>query len=283
MEKLLLILLPFFSQAQTCPPYQCVGHQVVVNGTLNNTSYNGNVCFSGSGTIGNSINVNNWNILTFAGDLDNYQVINFSNGAKKIYIGLGKNVYLPRVSFDGQDTIFNSGNLIIGNWTSNNSFTNAIVSSAGATLKIDGVFHNQNDTLLNVVNNQSNILVINKCQSNPLPVVLAYFKTEPLRWKFSSVINIEKVELQWSENAVDWLLRNEYYWVRQDFEYMTYLSQAGYYRLKITDLNGEQTFSKIIRIAVNITVPSKKYNLLGQLATEADRIYIQDHKLYYKQ
>ena len=278
MKKLLLILIPFSSQAQTCPSFQCAGHQVTVSGTMTNSNYNGNICFKGDGTVSNSVSVNNWQKMSWWGNINYQQTVNFSPNCKAWVQG---NVSLPQVSFTSGDTLWNFGNLIITSYTSNNSTTNTIVNAQGATLKIAGVYCNTPQTLNLVPSNPSNVLMIASCSNNPLPLKIEYFTSEPLKWKFSQIQDIYKVELQWSENALDWLRKEEYYSIHGE-EYSYPSSESGYYRLKIEDLDGSVNYSKVLRLNGKTYVPSIKYNLLGQIATEADRIYIQNHKLYYK-
>jgi len=281
MKKLLLLLLPFSSQAQTCPPLQCTGHQVTVNGTMTNANYNGNTCFTGSGTVSNSVSVNNWQKLSWSGNINYQQTVNFSPNSKA-WVASGSNISLPQVSFTNNDTLWNFGNLVIASYNSNNSFTNTIINGQGATLKIGNTYYNTPQVINMVPSNPTNVLVIGSCGASPLPITLEYFISNPLRWKFSDVSDLYKVELQWSKDGLDWLSEAEYLWVRANFEYLSLLGETGLYRLKMTTNTNTTSFSKVLKLMAKTKEQGLKYNLLGQLATDQDQMYIQNHKLYYK-
>lgn len=183
MKKYLIapfFLGAFFTSKAQCPEIDCADadYTVYMEDGLS-TSYNGSVCFIGSGTIPNWVNYNNWTFLNFHSDslIDVQQNINF--GSSNNWVETHGHTKLKAISMDGSDTIDVWGILEIENWVSNNSFEgsrNVIRLNEDAELFVGGVSISAGATLLSG-GTGNNIKVIEGCYSIPLPIK-SYFKAK---------------------------------------------------------------------------------------------------------
>lgn len=151
MKKLILTLLMAVAMitvnSQSCIPPECSKSFTLfhsystsqINGFNSNGFNSGTMCFEGDGSIAtlpNTFNISNINVFIFNSSEVRYdvkQTVNMQNKTK-MYINGGANVTLDKLSMNGGDTIFVSGNLIVKNVTNvNNS-----VSGNRATIVLNG-------------------------------------------------------------------------------------------------------------------------------------------------
>ncbi len=95
----------------------------------------------------------------------------------------------------------------------------------------------------------------------PLPLTIVYFKVQnfdskiQLTWKTADEVNSAYIELQNSQNAIEFVSVEKFDITKNGlYNYFDSAPQKGiqYYRLKMTDLDGSNTYSKTISILYDI-------------------------------
>lgn len=200
MKKLLVLflILPLIGMGQCWVIPQCV-QTVNLDGPLNNKSYNGSVCFMNTiphSTLGinNSVNVNNWDYLSFVGGVAVHMPINM-NGGKKLYFVDGYS-HITHLNMAGGDTIYVlNGELHITNYTSNNA-GNVIILGMNARVWINGTYFTERASVSSNNNPHSAINII-PCTDPALPIKFTNFKAK-------RILGSNKVQIEFHyENAVD--------------------------------------------------------------------------------
>lgn len=198
----LLFLCPAFSQCWQNP--DC-SNPVSVTGILSNQNYNGSTCFDGSGIINNSVNVNNWQYLSYSGALDVRGPVNMNN---KTNVFVNGAIIFDQVHWTGGDTLFINGSVVISKVVSNNSNTNSrnvIMLSETSSLVIDGKPYTIGSTVA-TSGNTSNEIDVTGCKASTLPVTLSSITISKgiLSWETGVQSDIDGYVIQGSQDAQQW-------------------------------------------------------------------------------
>jgi len=202
---LVVILLSTFVVNAQCWVQPDCKQEVQVIGNLQNSNYNGSVCFEGAGTIKNSVNVNNWDYLSYSGSLIVDGPLNMNN---KHNVYANGSVLFDQVHFSGGDTLFISGAVIINKVVSNNSNPdgrNLIYLSEGSTVIINGHPYIGGQTVI-TPGNDKNEIDVKVCSSSTLPVKLESFtvQNQVASWKVGESSDVESYTIQGSNDSKNW-------------------------------------------------------------------------------
>ncbi|ANI88968.1 hypothetical protein A9P82_06465 [Arachidicoccus ginsenosidimutans] len=236
-------------------------NEVTVSGTLTNKNYNGSTCFEGSGTISNSVNINNWDYLSFTGTITVAQVQNVTS--KEIYAS--GNIKFGNISLGGTSTIFVFGNLSLSGYN-NNGQTTVILGDESSSITISGKEYHAGDT----IKQNSNYIAITSCKATSLPITLKSFTATPtgksvaLTWITGSEINSKGFDIERSANKGSFTkigFVNTKSSNGNSSGDLTYhytdaapLSSTSYYRLK--EINSDDTYKYSPVVSVYITAGS---------------------------
>lgn len=255
MKKTLILLLmsiPLMLNAQ-CGTYTCT-NSIAISQVVQNQNFNGDICFTGNGTLNTSHNFNGAvNMIGFNG---NQTIQPPLNGVKKMYIALGANVTLSQVAFINKDTIFNNGSLSISQYTSNNSTSNVIVMAPGSPLTVNGVSYSSPAVINNTGNTNNNLVVIS-CPI-ALPITLSYFMAEynTLKWLFTKVDG--PISLDSSSDGITWTpVYSQHPIANYEYHYQV---QQGWWRINMVD-----SYSPAINISIHIANSPKYYKLYDMM------------------
>jgi hypothetical protein len=199
----LALLFTMASIAQCWQQPQCC-NEVNFVGTLANKNYNKSTCFTGTGIIKNSVNVNNWDFISYTGSI---QVDGPTNMNNKSNVYANGSIIFDQVHFTGGDTLFVNGAVIINKVVSNNSnegSKNVIFLSETSSLIIAG--HPYTSGTLQLQGNESNSVDIISCSSSALPVTISKLEVMNgvLTWENILPNNIKNYTIQGSDDAITW-------------------------------------------------------------------------------
>lgn len=238
---------------------------------ISNQNINGSPCFTGSGIVPNSYNINNAAYYSFdGGSLDStiymYQNINLGYN-QKVFNKSGKLLVYGNLSMSGSDTFSCSNNTetIIAHLIPNNG-NNTFVLEGNATLKVGPdanslVQYYVGDTIHHPSGNPSNNVRVVGCTNNiPLGITIVEFKLyhNTLFWK---VIGDDQVIVEYESVSKPWTA------YRKMDKMVNYLEikESGNYRLKAGN-----TYSEII--------PYELHDLSNSNPTKI--IYFYNNKWY---
>lgn len=209
MKKIFLVLLGLISvsllHSQCWTQPDCT-NEVSVTGILSNQNYNGSTCFDGSGIINNSVNVNNWDFLSYSGSLDVKGPVNMNNRTN-VYVNGA--IIFDQVHFTGGDTLFINGSVVISKVVSNNSNNgsrNVIMLSETSSLVIKGTTYAAGDIIV-TPGNSSNEIDVQVCSSKTLPVHISNLtvKQHSLSWDAGVIDGVQNFTVQGSQDAQNWV------------------------------------------------------------------------------
>lgn len=209
MKKIFLVLLGLISvsllHSQCWVQPDCT-NEVSVTGILSNQNYNGSTCFDGSGIIKNSVNVNNWDFISYSGSLDVKGPINMNN---KTNVYVNGAIIFDQVHFTGGDTLFINGSVVISKVVSNNSNNgsrNVIMLSETSSLVIKGTTYAAGDIIV-TPGNSSNEIDVQVCSSKTLPVHISNLivKQHSLSWDAGVIDGVQNFTVQGSQDAQNWV------------------------------------------------------------------------------
>ncbi|MDE1192632.1 MAG: T9SS type A sorting domain-containing protein [Arachidicoccus sp.] len=259
----ILLFINTFSQCWVKP---LCDNEVTISGSLSNKQYTGSTCFNGNGTIENSVNINNWDFISFKGNITHEQVPNMNN--QNFYIDGNINLENNNISLTGVDTIFVNGNLTMQSNSFNlNGKVIVILKDKGSTVKIQGKTYNAGDTLKGPnYPDSGEYIAVAPCQDvHLLPINLAQFTGMQnsnnilLVWNTSSETNSKGFDI---ERSTDNKVFNNIGYVTtkavngNSSRELSYnytdaypIERAvNYYRLKLIDIDGSFIYSKIISV-----------------------------------
>lgn len=261
----LMILSVGLSYSQ-CQPLSCE-HIEDHSGILINTSFNSSVCFATSSTltIASSVNWNNWEYLSFSGEIVVNQNINFGTTNDKVYAS--GEVYFNYLSMNGSDTLFTDGNAEIGTLISNNSFGttwNYIITPS--TIQVGSTYYYPGDTIITGGGTGNDVVVL-QCTETPLSINLISFtyQNNQLQWEVNSDNLKTKIVVQQSNDSKQWtdiytsFLNKDYYNINQ--------KDQQYFRLQLSD-EQKTKYSKIIRVGQTTKTNYQCYDLSGKKMDE---------------
>lgn len=245
MKKTLIILslLSGTVYAQ-CPVIPACTNTVQVS-NLWNQSTNQSTCFVGNGYIPSNYNWNNWSYLSFNGEINIYQNVNFPGGAKKVY-NQGFVTYYGHVNWNGQDTmVLSNATVTLTEVTANNTGNNAIVLGINSYLFLDdgcGGYDQYfvGDTIHTTSSNYTNNVYVLGCSSTPLGIKEFNLRGNVLYWKATG-----NSEIQYSSDSKNF---QSIYFTSQQEGKLT-VHESGYYRLY-----NEGTYSKMVRFNLTSTI-----------------------------
>lgn len=262
-----------FAQCRVKPP--CT-NEVNISGTLQNQTYTGSTCFAGSGSIASSVNVINWQFLSFSGAITYEQVPNLTN--QNFYTSGDIKLLDNDLSLGGTDTIFVDGSLAIqSNFFNLNGKVVVILNNSSSTVKIQGTTYSAGDTLKgNNYPASGQYIAITSCQDiSGLPITLSLFtakagsKNVVLKWNTSSEINNQDFAVQRSTDGSDWKaigIVNSKAPNGNSNQLLSYMyndnapaNGINYYRLQQTGLDGKQVFTKTVSVDFTGTADLQAY------------------------
>lgn len=199
-----ILLCTVTAKAQCWTQPDCV-QEVQVLGNLANENYTGSICFTGTGEIKNSVNVNKWDFLSYNGSLIVDGPLNMNKGTNTYANG---SIQFDQVHFTDGDTLFITGAVIINKVVSNNSnpdSRNVIYLSENSTLIVDNHSYIGGD-VITTPGNSKNEIDVKVCHSTALPVKLESFTIHNniVSWKIGESANIESYTIQGSNDSKTW-------------------------------------------------------------------------------
>lgn len=257
MKKLSTILFAIASisaTAQCTISPQCTNEINLQCTNISNQSVNGSPCFTGTGQIPNSFNVNNAAYWSFDGDIFNYQNVNLQYN-QEIYAKSGHSKMLANTSLSGHDTIwvYNGASITLGVLIANNG-GNTVVLGVNTHLYVV-IGNNQTEYFIgdtiHTQGNSSNDVRVLSCSNVPLNIKIISFKLKEntLYWEVTAGSN---VKVEYSEDQSKWQQSEQTYFGDNHAE----IFKTGFYRLRV-----DNEYSIVVRYVAQETQNDKNVEL----------------------